>query len=171
MKFPYPGALTALQYFTSATGVLLCGQVGVLAHDPLDLRIMWQFLPAAIIFYLSLFTNNELLLHANVDTFIVFLSTVPIFVAIGKALYLHQPWPSFRCSPFAHLLLPPRNLGYMGQCSVAKRCTVEKQGFYLSRKGPKLMARLLYLLRLITMLACKVRFSSLLLLATVTALW
>ncbi|KAL1193199.1 GDP-mannose transporter GONST3 [Cardamine amara subsp. amara] len=25
MKFPYPGALTALQYFTSATGVLLCG--------------------------------------------------------------------------------------------------------------------------------------------------
>ncbi|KAF6145014.1 hypothetical protein GIB67_013365 [Kingdonia uniflora] len=96
MKFPYPGALTALQYFTSATGVLLCGQVGVLAHDPLDLRIMWRFLPAAIIFYLSLFTNSELLLHANVDTFIVFRSAVPIFVAIGEALYLHQPWPSFR---------------------------------------------------------------------------
>ncbi|KAF6150028.1 hypothetical protein GIB67_002810 [Kingdonia uniflora] len=82
---------------------------------------MWQFLPAAIIFYLSLFTNNELLLHANVDTFIVFLSAVPIFVAIGKAFYLHQPWPSFRCLPFAHLLLPPRNLGYMGPCSFAKR--------------------------------------------------
>ncbi|KAF6146997.1 hypothetical protein GIB67_036716 [Kingdonia uniflora] len=40
MKFLYPGALIALQYFTSATGVLLCGQVGVLAHDLLNLRIM-----------------------------------------------------------------------------------------------------------------------------------
>ncbi|KAH9647713.1 GDP-mannose transporter GONST3 [Citrus sinensis] len=69
MKFPYPGALTALQYFTSA---------------------------AAIIFYLSLFTNSELLLHANVDTFIVFRSAVPIFVAIGETLFLHQPWPSIK---------------------------------------------------------------------------
>jgi solute carrier family 35 protein len=46
-----------------------------------------RFLPAA-------FTNSELLLHANVDTFIVFRSAVPIFVAIGESLYLKQPWPS-----------------------------------------------------------------------------
>ncbi|KAF5179943.1 Gdp-mannose transporter gonst3 [Thalictrum thalictroides] len=96
MKFPYPGALTALQYFTSAAGVLLCGKLKVLEHDSLDLLTMWRFLPAAMIFYLSLFTNSELLLHANVDTFIVFRSAVPIFVAIGEALYLHQPWPSIR---------------------------------------------------------------------------
>lgn len=54
---------------------------------------MWRFLPAAVIFYLSLFTNSELLLHANVDTFIVFRSAVPIFVAVGEALFLNQPWP------------------------------------------------------------------------------
>ncbi|GFY81986.1 golgi nucleotide sugar transporter 3 [Actinidia rufa] len=64
IKFPYPGSLTALQYFTSAAGVLLCG--------------------------------SELLLHANVDTFIVFRSAVPIFVAVGETLYLHQPWPTTR---------------------------------------------------------------------------
>ncbi|KAK4578774.1 hypothetical protein RGQ29_028741 [Quercus rubra] len=52
--------------------------------------------PSAIIFYLSLFTNSELLLHANVDTFIVFRSAVPIFVAVGETLFLHQPWPSIR---------------------------------------------------------------------------
>ncbi|KAF8399465.1 hypothetical protein HHK36_015330 [Tetracentron sinense] len=96
MKFPYPGALTALQYFTSAAGVLLFGKLKLVEHNSLDLRTMWQFLPAAVIFYLSLFTNSELLLHANVDTFIVFRSAVPIFVAIGEALYLHQPWPSIR---------------------------------------------------------------------------
>lgn len=96
MRFPYPGALTALQYFTSAAGVLICGWFKFLEHDRLDFLTMWQFLPAAFIFYLSLFTNSELLLHANVDTFIVFRSAVPIFVAIGETLYLHQPWPSVK---------------------------------------------------------------------------
>lgn len=96
MKFPYPGALTALQYFTSAAGVFVLGSLKILEHDKLDLLTMWRFLPAAFIFYLSLFTNSELLLHANVDTFIVFRSAVPIFVAIGETLYLHQPWPSMK---------------------------------------------------------------------------
>lgn len=96
MKFPYPGALTALQYFTSAAGVVICGWLKFVEHDRLDLLTMWHFLPAAIIFYLSLFTNSELLLHANVDTFIVFRSAVPIFVAIGETLFLHQPWPTMR---------------------------------------------------------------------------
>lgn len=96
MKFPYPGALTALQYFTSAAGVLLFGSCNLLEHDHLNLQTMWRFLPAAVIFYLSLFTNSELLLHANVDTFIVFRSAVPIFVAIGETLYLGQPWPSIK---------------------------------------------------------------------------
>ncbi|CAN1138043.1 GDP-mannose transporter GONST3 [Linum perenne] len=96
MKFPYPGALTALQYFTSALGVLLFGYFKLLDHDKLNLLTMWRFLPAAIMFYLSLFTNSELLLHANVDTFIVFRSMVPIFVALGETLFLNQPWPSFK---------------------------------------------------------------------------
>lgn len=96
MTFPYPGALTALQYFTSVVGVLLCGQFNLIEHDPLNLVTMWRFLPAAIIFYSSLFTNSELLLHSNVDTFIVFRSAVPILVAIGETLFLNRPWPSFK---------------------------------------------------------------------------
>ncbi|KAF8106846.1 hypothetical protein N665_0130s0020 [Sinapis alba] len=96
MKFPYPGALTAMQYFTSAAGVILCSQMNLIEHDSLNLVTMWRFLPAAMIFYLSLFTNSELLLHANVDTFIVFRSAVPIFVAIGETLFLNQPWPSVK---------------------------------------------------------------------------
>uniref|UniRef100_A0A0D9WET8 Sugar phosphate transporter domain-containing protein n=1 Tax=Leersia perrieri TaxID=77586 RepID=A0A0D9WET8_9ORYZ len=96
MKFPYPGALTALQYFTSVAGVLLCGQLKLIKHDGLNLKTMWKFLPASVMFYISIFTNSELLLHANVDTFIVFRSAVPIFVAIGETLYLHQPWPSLK---------------------------------------------------------------------------
>eukprot|EP00250_Pteridium_aquilinum_P010350 c19323_g1_i1 orf=152-1225(-) len=93
MKFPFPGLLTALQYFVSAAGVFLLGKLGFLQHDKLDPKIMLKFLPAAFLFYLSIFTNSELLLHANVDTFIVFRSAVPIFVAIGETFYLKQPWP------------------------------------------------------------------------------
>ncbi|XP_047089856.1 GDP-mannose transporter GONST3-like [Lolium rigidum] len=95
-KFPYPGALTALQYLTSVAGVLLCGQLKLIEPDSLNLRTMWKFLPAAVMFYISIFTNSELLMHANVDTFIVFRSAVPIFVAIGETLYLHQPCPSLK---------------------------------------------------------------------------
>ncbi|XP_057859826.1 GDP-mannose transporter GONST3 [Cryptomeria japonica] len=96
MKFPFPGSLTALQYFSSVSAVVLLGWFKVLEHDKLDLQIMWRFLPSAMVFYLSLFTNSELLLHANVDTFIVFRSVVPIFVAIGETLYLKQPWPRIK---------------------------------------------------------------------------
>ncbi|MQM03138.1 hypothetical protein Taro_035913 [Colocasia esculenta] len=46
------------------------------------------------IFYHSLFSNSELLLHGNVDTFIVFHSAVLILVAAGENLCLDQPWPS-----------------------------------------------------------------------------
>lgn len=92
--FPFPGALTALQYATSALGVWLFGMCRLLEHDRLSLITMWKFLPAAVCYYLSLFTNSELLLNANVDTFIVFRSAVPLFVAIGETVYLKQPWPA-----------------------------------------------------------------------------
>lgn len=78
---------------TSAAGVVIFGQLKLLEHDKLDLVTMWRFLPAVFIFYLSLFTNSELLLHTNVDTFIAFRSVVPIFIAIGETLFLYQPWP------------------------------------------------------------------------------
>lgn len=96
MQFPYPGSLTAIQYFTAAFGVFILGKLQILTHDPLSLSTMWKFLPAAICYYSSLFTNSELLLHANVDTFIVFRSAIPIFVAIGETIFLKQPWPSVK---------------------------------------------------------------------------
>ena len=58
MNFPYPGALTVLQYFTSATGVFLCRRIKLIEHDSLDLLTMWHFLPAAFIFSLSLLSSQ-----------------------------------------------------------------------------------------------------------------
>ncbi|GFY80933.1 golgi nucleotide sugar transporter 4 [Actinidia rufa] len=51
-------------------------------------------MPAAVVFYLAIFTNTNLLRHANVDTFIVFRSLTPLLVAIADTTFRNQPCPS-----------------------------------------------------------------------------
>ncbi|KAF8393281.1 hypothetical protein HHK36_021522 [Tetracentron sinense] len=93
-KFNFPGLLTALQYLTSALGVWILGKLGFLYHDPFTLETAKKFLPAATVFYLAIFTNTNLLRHANVDTFIVFRSLTPLLVAIADTAFRKQPCPS-----------------------------------------------------------------------------
>ncbi|KAG6427204.1 hypothetical protein SASPL_111445 [Salvia splendens] len=93
-KFNYPGLLTALQYLTSAAGVWILGKFGFLHHDPFNLDTAKKFLPAALVFYLAIFTNTNLLRHANVDTFIVFRSLTPLLVAVADTAFRKQPCPS-----------------------------------------------------------------------------
>ncbi|KAF8400711.1 hypothetical protein HHK36_014011 [Tetracentron sinense] len=93
-KFNFPGLLTALQYLTSALGVWILGKLGFLYHDPFTWETAKKFLPAATVFYLAIFTNTNLLRHANVDTFIVFRSLTPLLVAIADTAFRKQPCPS-----------------------------------------------------------------------------
>ncbi|KAJ8537593.1 hypothetical protein K7X08_000003 [Anisodus acutangulus] len=93
-NFNYPGLLTALQYLTSTLGVWLLGKFGLLHHDPFTLDNAKKFLPAALVFYLAIFTNTNLLRHANVDTFIVFRSCTPLLVAVADTAFRKQPCPS-----------------------------------------------------------------------------
>lgn len=93
-QFNFPGLLTALQYLTSAAGVWILARLGFLHHDPFHWDIAKKFLPAATVFYLAIFTNTNLLRHANVDTFIVFRSLTPLLVAIADTFFRKQPWPS-----------------------------------------------------------------------------
>ncbi|XP_047162251.1 GDP-fucose transporter 1-like [Vigna umbellata] len=93
-KFNYPGLLTALQYLTSALGVYVLGKLGILHHDPFTVPTAKKFFPAALVFYLAIFTNTNLLRHANVDTFIVFRSLTPLLVALADTAFRGQPCPS-----------------------------------------------------------------------------
>jgi drug/metabolite transporter (DMT)-like permease len=93
-KFAYPALLTALQYLTSALGVWVLGKLQFLCHDAFTVQTAKKFLPAAFIFYLAIFTNTNLLKHANVDTFIVFRSLTPLLVAIADTAFRKQPCPS-----------------------------------------------------------------------------
>lgn len=93
-QFNYPGLLTALQYLTSSLGVYLLGKLGFLHHDPFTIPIAKKFFPAALVFFLAIFTNTNLLRHANVDTFIVFRSLTPLLVALADTAFRGQPSPS-----------------------------------------------------------------------------
>lgn len=93
-NFNYPGLLTALQYLTSTLGVWILGKFGFLHHDPFTIENAKKFLPAAFVFYLAIFTNTNLLRHANVDTFIVFRSCTPLLVAVADTAFRKQPCPS-----------------------------------------------------------------------------
>ncbi|XP_050907854.1 GDP-fucose transporter 1 [Lathyrus oleraceus] len=93
-QFNYPGLLTALQYLTSALGVYLFRKLGFLHHDPFTIPIAKKFFPAALVFFLAIFTNTNLLRHANVDTFIVFRSLTPLLVALADTAFRGQPSPS-----------------------------------------------------------------------------
>ncbi|KAI5420102.1 GDP-fucose transporter 1 [Lathyrus oleraceus] len=93
-QFNYLGLLTALQYLTSALGVYLFRKLGFLHHDPFTIPIAKKFFPAALVFFLAIFTNTNLLRHANVDTFIVFRSLTPLLVALADTAFRGQPSPS-----------------------------------------------------------------------------
>lgn len=101
-KFSYPGLLTALQYLTSVAGVWTLGKLGLLYHDPFNLQTAKKFAPAALVFYLAIFTNTHLLKHANVDTFIVFRSLTPLLVAIADdtAFRIQEAAMSFQAYNF-----------------------------------------------------------------------
>ncbi|XP_054790496.1 GDP-fucose transporter 1-like [Prosopis cineraria] len=92
--FNYPGLLTALQYLTSFLGVWVLGKLGFLRHDPFTVEMAMKFLPAAGVFFLAIFTNTNVLRHANVDTFIVFRSLTPLLVAVADTTFRKQPCPS-----------------------------------------------------------------------------
>ncbi|KAK9071324.1 hypothetical protein SSX86_009892 [Deinandra increscens subsp. villosa] len=93
-NFNYPSLLTALQYLTSALSVRVLAKLGFLTHDPFLWKTAVKFLPAAFIFHLAIFTNTNLLRHANVDTFVVFRSLTPILVAVSDTAFRRQPVPS-----------------------------------------------------------------------------
>ncbi|GAB2210527.1 hypothetical protein Droror1_Dr00015794 [Drosera rotundifolia] len=112
-KFDYPGLLTALQYLSSALGVWGLGKLGFLSHDSWKWDTAKRFVPAALVFYLAIFTNTNLLRHANVDTFIVFRSCTPLLVAVADTLFRKQPFPS-RLTFVSLVIILGGAIGYVG---------------------------------------------------------
>ncbi|CAI5460986.1 unnamed protein product [Closterium sp. Yama58-4] len=82
------------KYLVCTIVTLGLGRLKVLEHDSLSLEKIVKFLPAAATFYVAIWTNTQLLKHANIETFIVFRSSTPLLVAIADSVFMGRSWPS-----------------------------------------------------------------------------
>eukprot|EP01065_Artemidia_motanka_P036183 TRINITY_DN44096_c0_g1_i1.p1 TRINITY_DN44096_c0_g1~~TRINITY_DN44096_c0_g1_i1.p1 ORF type:complete len:351 (+),score=85.28 TRINITY_DN44096_c0_g1_i1:111-1163(+) len=101
--FPYGATLTAIQFGVSALVAVLIGAFGIDEVDPLRWSTVKAFMPAVVLFYISVATNLKLLERAHVDTYIVTRSLVPISTLGLEMLVLKTPWLGWRT--FGTLLL------------------------------------------------------------------
>lgn len=94
MAWPYSSSLTFLQFTVSWMVALVAGKIGLVEVDALDVKKMLSFAPACLIFFVAIACNMRLLQHANVDTFIVLRSLVPLLTNLTESLFLGTPLPS-----------------------------------------------------------------------------
>ena len=96
LHYSYGANLTALQFGFSALIAWLIGLFKVDEVDQLEGSKMWQFLPAVVMFYISVAANLKLLQHANVDTYIVVRACVPLITCFLEIKIMGTPVPSVK---------------------------------------------------------------------------
>jgi len=92
-EFPFVWTLTTIQFLFAAVVTFICGKLGWIESDPLDLTKLRQFFPAAGMFFITITAGNAVVGVSNVDTFIVMRSVVPIPCAVLESLVLKEPCP------------------------------------------------------------------------------
>jgi GDP-mannose transporter len=96
VAFPFPNLLLCLQFLTSVVVPKALGALGYLEVDPLQLDKVIGFLKAVVVFFATLFTSMMALRDLNVDTVIVFRSSLPLAVALGDFLFMQRELPGAR---------------------------------------------------------------------------
>eukprot|EP00512_Aurantiochytrium_limacinum_P003499 CAMPEP_0171497134 /NCGR_PEP_ID=MMETSP0958-20121227/7097_1 /TAXON_ID=87120 /ORGANISM="Aurantiochytrium limacinum, Strain ATCCMYA-1381" /LENGTH=330 /DNA_ID=CAMNT_0012031331 /DNA_START=230 /DNA_END=1222 /DNA_ORIENTATION=- len=93
MRWPYSSTLTFTQLTASWVLAFIIGLIGLVPVDKLDWQKIKAFSPACLIFFVVLACNMKLLQYANVDTFIVLRSLVPLATAFTERLTIGTPLP------------------------------------------------------------------------------
>lgn len=96
VKWPFPSTLTFVQLTVSWVVAKILGSLGVVECDALDSAKIRNFAPACLIFYIVIACNLQLLERANVDTFIVMRSLVPMFTAFAERVFIGTQLPNLR---------------------------------------------------------------------------
>ncbi|GBG29833.1 GDP-mannose transporter GONST3 [Hondaea fermentalgiana] len=93
MKWPYSSTLTFTQLTASWLLAFIIGTIGIVKVDKLDWGKIKAFSPACLIFFVVLACNMKLLQYANVDTFIVLRSLVPLATCFVERVTIGTPLP------------------------------------------------------------------------------
>jgi len=93
---PAPSFILWGQLFGTAVAVKGAQMLGLVKCDALQLNKVISFAPVALIFLSTIFLNMKTLQYANVETFIIFRLSTPLFISIADYVWLGREWPSFR---------------------------------------------------------------------------
>ena len=96
LALPYPGIVTACQFFSTALSVYGLGQVGILKVEGLSYEKLVKMAPINLVFYAAIFTNGKVLQYSTVETFIAFRSLTPLLVSVLDTVVRKEPAPSCR---------------------------------------------------------------------------
>jgi len=93
---PAPSFVLWSQLAMTALGVWLCGLMDIIVVDGLEWGKANSFSLVALIFLATIFTNIKCLQYSNVETFIVFRASTPLFISICDYLFLNRHLPNVR---------------------------------------------------------------------------
>lgn len=91
---PSPSFVLMGQLTLSAFAVWVCGKLGYITVDELEIKKVSQFFFVAFAFLAAIFTNIKTLQYANVETFIVFRASTPIAISVADYFLLGREMPS-----------------------------------------------------------------------------
>ncbi|KAL7537104.1 hypothetical protein ACHAWF_005661 [Thalassiosira exigua] len=95
-KVAAPSFILFSQLMGTAVVVKAFEAAGKIECDSLEKEKSKQFLPVALIFLATIYTNIKSLQHANVETFMVFRFSTPIVISVADYLFLGRKLPSPR---------------------------------------------------------------------------
>ena len=95
-KVAAPSFILFSQLMGTAVVVKAFAAMGKIECDALEKTKVQKFLPVALIFLSTIFTNMKSLQYANVETFMVFRFSTPLVVSIADYLFLGRKLPNAR---------------------------------------------------------------------------
>mmetsp|Transcript_8268 Transcript_8268/g.24641 ORF Transcript_8268/g.24641 Transcript_8268/m.24641 type:complete len:328 (-) Transcript_8268:41-1024(-) len=96
-KVAAPSFILWAQLFGTAVAVKAAHLLGLISHlDAIETTKVRAFMPVALIFCATIFTNIKSLEHANVETFMIFRFSTPLCVSVCDYLFLGRHLPSSR---------------------------------------------------------------------------
>lgn len=95
-KVAAPSFILFSQLMGTAIVVKGAAALGKIECDALNTDKAWKFLPVALIFLATIFSNIKSLQYANVETFMVFRFSTPIVISVADYLFLGRQLPGLR---------------------------------------------------------------------------
>lgn len=109
---PAPSLVLLCQFMASWIAVKLCGLCGCIVVDELEWKKVKQFWMVSVAFLACVYANIKTLQFANVETFVVFRASTPLFISLCDWLFLGRELPD-RMSTVALLGLLGCATGYV----------------------------------------------------------